>query len=907
MKPGTNIRLAGLMRMRVADVSQQKDPSHRRRAWRWVLLLLLVTGALCMVRFAFGQGKGRMPRIAAGTVGLAVVKADGSLWTMGLNALGSAGDGTTEDRRCLVRIGTGDDWVDVACGSGFSLALKSDGSLWAWGINGNGQLGEGDMGVTGRDHPVSVGRDHDWVRVVAGPHHSLALKSNGTLWAWGQNIYGQLGVGPAKECSAPVQVGWDRDWRAIASGLRHTVALKTDGTLWMWGRPSFTGLGDARVAKGRPVQVGAGNDWTEISAGRRHCAALKADGSLWSWGENNWGELGDGTLQPKAAPQRVGESLDWKMIGAGSSHTVALKRDGSLWAWGANDFGQLGNGTTDNSVEPVRIGKGNDWVWASGGASYSVAFKADGSLWMWGRKVVVSECQPMAWLRDMLAVYKFPFPIKLSPPRAMELVPVKIADLGAFSAETQGNAERFRGLISNARCIRGKDLEDRDGFYVHDQDHFVDLAQLAVWINRSEPDSVQVWRDEAWNMAYNISVKFKDDADRWRWVQRGIELLRDEGLRYNPNELLIYWDLALLFQRKMGQDQDDANMYYKQEWANEMAKVFGKKTPGLDELIHPQIDEQEERARLLREKYKMDPELMKEVDQRYGPLEWRLPESHAIYWAAEGLKKAQQHPDMIKAGDLIRLRRVIYKSTHLSLQRGRLITNPFTKEFKLGPNLDIIPKANDAYEQAARDDPEDRDCILRAHRNFLRDAVYFLYAHHRLAEAARWYEYLSKQYPNKPLLEGDTHSLPATLTMSEYAVNRIQGDIAAASSNDRISNAITSLLHDAYRSLTLGQDKEAARYESLAEQAHAAYVRNAKGSEKRVPMPSLDDLKLEVGNELLDPVRGLPLEACAVLRAKLGLEPEPAQLSTSSQRGLPDGVPEAASRASLRHRETSAN
>jgi len=170
----------------------------------------------------------------------------------------------------------------------------------------------------------------------------------------------------------------------------------------------------------------------------------------------------------------------------------------------------------------------------------------------------------------------------------------------------------FRGLISNALWIRASDLQDEDKFF--------EMAQLADWITKLEPHFVQVWLVQAWNMAYNISVKFKDFPDRWRWVSRGIELLRDDCLRYNPDETLIYRELAWFFQHKMGANLDDANMYYKQQCANEMATVFDKKTPNLEELIHPQTDDQKRRAQLLREKYKMDPEFMKEVDQHYGPV-----------------------------------------------------------------------------------------------------------------------------------------------------------------------------------------------------------------------------------------------------------------------------------------------
>src|SRR5581483_1304284 len=131
------------------------------------------------------------------------------------------------------------------------------------------------------------------------------------------------------------------------------------------------------------------------------------------------------------------------------------------------------------------------------------------------------------------------------------------------------------------------------------------------------------------------------------WVQHGIELLRDEGLRYNPDDILIYRELGWFFQHKMGAHTDDASGYYKQEWANAMAEVFAKQTPNLDELIHPQTEDQTNRARLLREKYKLDPEYMKQVSERYGPLDWRLPESHAIYWASLGLDHAKTHPERV--------------------------------------------------------------------------------------------------------------------------------------------------------------------------------------------------------------------------------------------------------------------
>ena len=427
----------------------------------------------------------------------------------------------------------------------------------------------------------------------------------------------------------------------------------------------------------------------------------------------------------------------------------------------------------------------------------------------------------------------------------------------------------FRGLISNALWIRASDLQDEDKFF--------EMAQLADWITKLEPHFVQVWLVQAWNMAYNISVKFTDFGDRWRWVKRGMELLRDDGLRYNPNDTLIYRELAWFFQHKMGQNLDDAHIYYKSQWVKEISEVFDKKTPNLDELIHPQTPDQQRRRDLLLNKFKMDPAVMKEVEERYGPLEWRLPEASAIYWGALGLKKAEENPTKIKPDDLITLRRVIYQSMQLSFQRGRLVENPFVKAFEFGPNLDIIPKVNAAYEQAAVEDEKNRDHIEKAHRNFLRDAVYFLYEHNRLADAAHWYKYLGTKYPNRPLLDNVTNSLPANLTLEAYCVDRTQEDVSEAVSKDRVQSVLEGLLARFYESMLLpGEDTHAAGFHHMAEQVKALYDKNTSMRPDPLKIPPIEELQQTVLQHLLDPEHGMPPEARAALRARLGMEPEPA-------------------------------
>ncbi len=449
--------------------------------------------------------------------------------------------------------------------------------------------------------------------------------------------------------------------------------------------------------------------------------------------------------------------------------------------------------------------------------------------------------------RDQLGLTRVP-PLENAPP------------VLAFTTVALGG---FRGLISNALWIRANDLQDDDKFF--------EMAQLADWITKLEPHFVHVWLVQAWNMAYNISVKFKDFPDRWRWVQRGIELLRDDGLRFNPDETLIYRELAWFFQHKMGQNLDDAHMYYKQEWANAMAKVFAKKTPNLDELIHPETADQQERADLLRKKYGMDPTFMKEVNERYGPLEWRLPESHAIYWAAKGLEAAKKHPTKVKQDDLITLRRVIYQSMQISFQRGRMVANPFIKSFEFGPNLEIIPKVSAAYEQAADEDQANHDHILRAHRNFLRDAVYFLYEHNRLADATAWYKYLGEKYPDKPLLEKDTNSFPRNLSLDRYAVAKVEEDVGETSP-ERVRNLIQGLLVSAYKSLVIDEDEHYNGYKLLAQKVWTIFHSNLpKEAIPRMGLAPLEDLDRDVLDRILDSEHGASAEERAILRTKLRL------------------------------------
>jgi len=442
----------------------------------------------------------------------------------------------------------------------------------------------------------------------------------------------------------------------------------------------------------------------------------------------------------------------------------------------------------------------------------------------------------------------------------------------------------FRGLISNYLWIRSNDLQLDDKFF--------EAAQLADWITDLEPHFEQVWIFEAWNMAFNISVKFKDPSDRWRWVDQGIELLRDRALRYNPDAVMIYQNLAWLFQFKMGQNLDDANLYYKQEWAREMAPFFGPNGTNFAALIHPQTAEERTNALVLREKYKMDPVFAGKVNEEWGPLDWRLPEAHAIYWASVGLEKAKQNPGDVKTNDLPQLRRVIYQSMQQAFRHGRCIANPFSGDYDLGPDLDLIPKVNDSYEKEYAEEPNQgqREAIQRARRNFLADAVYFLYDHNRVADAAKWYRYLGEEFPNDTLIVSDANSFPRNLTLDQYAVARVQEDIGDTS-QERTTSDVQGLLARAYLALAVGQDDRYAGYKLMAAKVYEHYqtqIATMKSNLQRVGLPPLAELNRAVLGQLLDPRQGLPYAVRAVIRSQLQM---PAETNAPPATGLSTNAP----------------
>jgi hypothetical protein len=427
----------------------------------------------------------------------------------------------------------------------------------------------------------------------------------------------------------------------------------------------------------------------------------------------------------------------------------------------------------------------------------------------------------------------------------------------------------FRGLISNFLWMRANDLQLNDQYF--------EAAQLADWITDLEPHFTQVWIYQAWNMAYNISVKFKDFGDRWRWVQNGIELLRDRGLRYNPDDLLIYRELAWFYQHKMGAVLDDANGYYKTQWAQEMTPFFGPNGTNFDALINPRTPQDRTNLYILKTKYKIDPDFAQKVNTEWGPLDWRLPEAHAIYWGALGLEKAREHPDKVVQSDVITVRRIIYQSMMQAFEHGHIIANPFEHTAELGPNLAIIPKVNDAYETMMREDPGDAHNIEIGHRNFVLDAVYYLYEANHVQQAQKWYEYVREHYPDKTIIQNQPDSFPKNVSLDEFCVSRVQ-EVATDTSQQDMTAAVEGLLISSYESLAIGDDDRYQGIGLLARKMYEVYMRKIsqyKNDVTRTGLPPFKTINETALSQLLDPVNGLPYGARAVLYSQLHLPGNP--------------------------------
>jgi alpha-tubulin suppressor-like RCC1 family protein len=329
-----------------------------------------------------------------------IYKNDGGAWVpfvqnfspalaWGIGTYGRLGDNTTVSRSSPVSVVGFADWCQVSAGCIHTLAVRQNGTAWAWGSNSGNQLG--DNTGAGRSSPVSVvGGFTDWCQVSAGCRHSLGVRRNGTAWAWGTGLSGQLGDGTtATKCSAVSVVGGFSDWCQLSGGTDFSLGVRQNGSAWAWGTATFGILGDnSTVSKTSPVSVVGGfTDWCQVSAGCRHSLGVRRNGTAWAWGYNLCGRLGDGGVTSRLSPVTVaGGFTDWCGVSAGTSHSLGVRQNGTAWAWGCNGSGRLGDNTTTDRSSPVSvIGGFTDWCQVSAGNIHSLGVRTNGTAWAWGR------------------------------------------------------------------------------------------------------------------------------------------------------------------------------------------------------------------------------------------------------------------------------------------------------------------------------------------------------------------------------------------------------------------------------------------------------------------------------------------------------------------------------------------
>ncbi len=367
-----------------------------KRAYLGSIILMCLTLVLCCSNPFSGSSANpaapavpdqRVAVFSSGYYVSAAVMNDGSLWTWGKNEYGLLG--TAQATHILAyypsRVGNAKDWASVSVGHANVLALKTDGSLYAWGMANYGAIGDGASG-TMRDQPVRVGSDTDWQYIHAAYLCSFAIKNDGRLFAWGRNGNATLGDGTKTNRLVPVQIG-DGLWKQLSSNEEHTIGIQQDGSLWSWGLNTYgaLGLGTSISESLSPSRVGSDNDWSKIMVTASYSLGLKSDGSLWAWGYNN-GQLGLGAPStPVYTPTQVGTDMDWQTISAANTHVLAIKQNGDLYSWGSNSYGQLGRGRSSASAfTPALLDDQADWTQVFALGENSFARRSDGSWYAWG-------------------------------------------------------------------------------------------------------------------------------------------------------------------------------------------------------------------------------------------------------------------------------------------------------------------------------------------------------------------------------------------------------------------------------------------------------------------------------------------------------------------------------------------
>ena len=470
----------------------------------------------------------------------------------------------------------------------------------------------------------------------------------------------------------------------------------------------------------------------------------------------------------------------------------------------------------------------------------------------------------------------------------------------ALTTEALGG---FRGIISTYLWLRSNEMQLKK--------NYPEQMQLGEWITQLQPQVPQAWANRAWNLAYNISREYPEKEMRWKYIQSAIEILRDDGIRYNPDEPLVYHQLSYTFQHKIGHNLDDHHRYYKFRWMQEMtmalwgsdvASAQSQGVPDFNALIAPKTDEEKARSKIVREVYGLDPREMRAVHQRYGLardhegeiirddegnplhcLDWRMAETHSLYWAYLGLKRCSHTPGREK--ELHKLEKTIYVSMMYTFQRGKIspysgvIIDPsvfFSGQLMTVPNLDSAGSVHQSYLDIINLAQDSRELHYTGgtseigHIHFLRRTIQWFYFYNREEEARNWLEVAVKLYPEKMSWFPGYDKETDTYRLDDIVMANLKEDMERGS--DTKTQALLTGVLTKYLLFRAEQDQEQAdQYMDMARQVYAHYSDKFKKSGDRMSLPSLDELIYINTRHFLTFERP---EVTSALRNELGLGPD---------------------------------
>lgn len=488
--------------------------------------------------------------------------------------------------------------------------------------------------------------------------------------------------------------------------------------------------------------------------------------------------------------------------------------------------------------------------------------------------------------------------------------PVKNAPpVVAFTTVALGS---FRGLIADLLWLRASALQDEGNYF--------EMVQLASWITKLQPNFSGATAYLAWNMAYNISVTCSSFADRWRWVSKGIELIRDEALVYNPTDPVLYKELAWIYQHKVGNILDDANLYYKNQMALALMKPFGGPEPDWEELAKapssislfdkkylamapyrdalkaaalnntaallayfedknklPEkfvetFDKPSElkkivsflRAEWLREQFKLDPALILKINKRYGAFDWRLPETHALYWATLGLERCPGNAD-------VSLERMITQAIKDSFMSGRLLMVD-VKNYEnviTVPNIKVVDAVLKEYQGAY--ERNKNNSFLSAKENFMKDAVVVLYTFGAYSKAKEYLDLLKKEFPGNKEYNVD---------LDRFVLKEWSEDVKSATMK-QANDIVSGLLFRSCYYLVYGDPAAYESHEKLARLVYTRYQNDQSGVQARTGLAPFNEIKSNVIKTCL---KNFPPEIANILETQIKAQ----QKEAKKELGLPD-------------------